>query len=369
MAALESANAEVVSTLERRVSTGVDDGRIPTLDGWRGIAILLVLITHAQAGLLGYALFPWMDVGQHGVTIFFVLSGYLITSRLRGESRINLHRFYLRRFFRLMPVAWCYLAAVFLLRVVTHLDIIGKDVWYCLFFVRNTLPENSSNTLTGHFWSLSLEEQFYVVWPLALVLLGRARALPAAASGVVLCAILRLWHARYFDQPAMGPHSEIQMDAILAGCTLALLLEKKAIREWFARRALAVFFPALPLFVWHLYRYQNTPPVSESILIAAMIAATSLAPDSRIGKLLERPHLKSLGLLSYSLYVWQELFLVPHWGALTYVMIALLPLAAIGSYALIERPFIRMGRRLEARFSGGGQANHVSPQMAAQTSM
>ena len=85
--------------------------RIPTLDGWRGIAILLVLVTHLQISLLGhlYGSYHWMDLGQHGVNLFFVLSGYLITSRLLGENKINLKAFYLRRFFRLMPCAWTYL--------------------------------------------------------------------------------------------------------------------------------------------------------------------------------------------------------------------------------------------------------------------
>src|SRR5579863_1674550 len=85
--------------------------RIPTLDGWRGIAILMVLAAHLQTSLLRglYGGFRWLDLGQHGVTLFFVLSGYLITTRLLSKPGIDLKAFYLRRFFRLMPCAWVYL--------------------------------------------------------------------------------------------------------------------------------------------------------------------------------------------------------------------------------------------------------------------
>ena len=81
--------------------------RIPTLDGWRGVAILLVIVSHLQTSLLGhlYCGYSWMDVGQHGVEIFFILSGYLITTLLLEEEKINLKRFYLRRFFRLEQTA------------------------------------------------------------------------------------------------------------------------------------------------------------------------------------------------------------------------------------------------------------------------
>src|ERR1700678_2855001 len=85
--------------------------RITVLDGWRGVAILLVLFDHIQFSIHGTYPQPWMQTGQHGVTIFFVLSGFLITSKLI-EKPIDLRHFYIRRFFRLMPAAWTYLAAL-----------------------------------------------------------------------------------------------------------------------------------------------------------------------------------------------------------------------------------------------------------------
>jgi peptidoglycan/LPS O-acetylase OafA/YrhL len=85
--------------------------RIPALDGWRGIAIAPVLIDHIEHAVLHRYALPWTQTGQHGVTIFFVLSGFLITTKLL-EGPIDLRRFYMRRAFRLMPVAWTFLAAM-----------------------------------------------------------------------------------------------------------------------------------------------------------------------------------------------------------------------------------------------------------------
>src|SRR5712675_1226648 len=94
--------------------------RIPALDGWRGIAIALVLFDHIQFALLRHYARPWAQTGRHGVTIFFVLSGFLITTKLL-EDPTDLKRFYIRRFFRLMPVAWAFLAALLLFDRLTGL--------------------------------------------------------------------------------------------------------------------------------------------------------------------------------------------------------------------------------------------------------
>src|SRR5260370_34046992 len=117
--------------------------RIPTLDGWRGIAILMVTVAHAQEGLFNghaYHDLAWLIIGLHGVAIFFVLSGYLITTRLLSADSIDLKAFYVRRFFRLMPTAWAYLACIGLLAWIMHVDFIGSDAVACIFFFRNIWP-------------------------------------------------------------------------------------------------------------------------------------------------------------------------------------------------------------------------------------
>lgn len=321
--------------------------RIPTLDGWRGIAILLVIVAHMQAGLLGHVWrYRWMDLGQHGVGIFFVLSGYLITSRLLCDER-SLGSFYIRRFFRLMPCAWLYLAVLPLAGLLLHAKLLGHEVWACLFFFRNLVhtAENSQNAFTSHFWSLSLEEQFYLFWPFLLAFAGKRRAFAVAVIGACSCAALRfaMWNQAVKHNIATG----VRIDALLIGCALAFLLETEAVRSLIQRQSAWLFYGCLPVFFWCVYRFQAIPPFSESIAVAIMIAVTSLTPSFWAGRALENRHLKFLGVISYSVYVWQELFLLPHWGL---VGLGLLVPVSIGSYIFIERPGIKLGRKVEGWF-------------------
>ena len=320
--------------------------RIPTLDGWRGVAILMVLIAHAEAGLLGRAWkYDWLDIGQHGVTIFFVLSGYLITSRLLAEDLRDLRSFYIRRFFRLMPVVWTYLIFICAFAAALHIHIIGRDITPCLFLYRNYVAETPTNAMTSHFWSLSIEEQYYLLWPSVLLLAGRKRAFAFAFILAFACAGYRfLFWAKYLIRG--GLNSEVRMDALLIGSALGIALEHPAFRRWVRQYANALIMTAGPVLVICIARFHKLTPISEVSAIAALLAATSMRPDSLCGRMLDQHHLAFVGSISYSLYVWQEFFLVPHWGPLAPIMIALLPLAAIMSYGLVERPCRRLGARI-----------------------
>lgn len=325
--------------------------RIPSLDGWRGIAILMVLFDHLVRGLeLRGIPFRWVLVGQHGVTIFFVLSGYLITTKLLEGGPIDLKRFYMRRFFRLAPCAWSYMLALLLLGIVLHHKLIGIDAYACLLFFRNYLPTNDATAMTEHFWSLSIEEQFYLAWPLVLWLGGRKKSLWAAIIAMLVIAAIRLSAWSYYEGSMHYQHTEVRADALMVGCVAALVLQMAiSFRQWLTKYGTVVFLASLPPFLFYIACFPGLIPLSESILIAVMIASTSLATRSLPSRILEYKHLSFLGTISYSLYVWQQVFLIPHWGLSRGVVIAaLLPLVAVGSYALIERPCIRLGRRIEA---------------------
>jgi peptidoglycan/LPS O-acetylase OafA/YrhL len=333
-------------------------GRIPTLDGWRGIAILLVLVDHLQLMLFRgpYGGHGWMLCGQHGVTLFFVLSGYLITSRLLKEERIDLKAFYIRRFFRLMPCAWLYLLALGLVGLIAHRAVIGRDAWSCVFFFRNYYPavETISNMRTGHFWSLSLEEQFYLGWPPLLALIGKKRSLRLAIAGIGACAIFRFVYWQQYARPLVNQHTEVRIDALLFGCVFALLLQQARIRIWLTGNSVWIVPISLPLLIWYAFNYQILIPAGESALLAVTIVCTSLNPSFPLFRALEWKHLKFLGLISYSLYVWQQgMLFINHgepYGAL------FLPLVGILSYGLIEQPCIRIGRRICAKMRSAATA-------------
>jgi peptidoglycan/LPS O-acetylase OafA/YrhL len=337
-------------------SNAQPDRRIPTLDGWRGIAILMVMVAHFLPGYLGHPRWEqWVNLGQHGVQIFFVLSGYLITTNLLREPKIHLGRFYVRRFFRLMPAAWTYLLFLGALALFTHLKAIGNDVWSCLFFFRNYIPETTANTCTEHFWSLSLEEQFYLAWPPILALLGRRRAALVAGALTIGLSIYKLFAWSRPHSFFVFQHTEFRADGLLVGCLLALILEKDSIRNWLTRYARPAFWICLLPLVWTFYRYQmdGFMTLHESLLLAVVIACTSLRPQMLPSRLLETPFLKSTGVMSYSLYLWQGLFLRSTWGVFGPLALAA---AFLLSWRFIEQPGIQFGRRLLAkRGSSEGQ--------------
>lgn len=322
-----------------------------------------MLISHLQAGLLGhpYRNYAWLDLGQHGVGKFFVLSGYLITSKLLSEETISLKRFYLRRFFRLMPCAWAYLASAAIFSAFAFHRIAGKDTLASLLFFRNYIPENGLNGLTSHFWSLSIEEQFYLAWPLTLGLFRRS-ALRLAIAAAGACAAFRLFRWSIYDRTDLNVHTQVKIDALLVGCILAFILRQSSVRGWLSRHSVPVIAACVPLFLWSVYRYQRLIPLNESIVIALLIGATSLNASSPISRVLEFRHLKFLGVISYSVYVWQELFLVPQWSLIFPFWIVVGPcltaLTAIASWALVEQPCIRLGRRLESHLLMGKELHY-----------
>lgn len=332
--------------------------RIPTLDGWRGIAILMVLLDHTQTSLLHHYVRPFTQTGGHGVTIFFVISGFLITSKLI-ESPIDLKSFYTRRFFRLMPAAWTYLTVVLLLGLLTGVRLEGLAGFSsCIFFYRNFEGMNAG-ALTGHFWSLSLEEQFYLVWPCLLLLAGVRRCRWIAVAGAVGCAVYRWFFWGHYDRIILSGQTQVRADALLVGCLLAMFLADPRLRlkarQWSKYCAL----PALAALLFSIVRYHWIFPLFESVSIAALIAATTLHPASFFSRRLSFAPLAWIGTVSYSLYIWQQLFMS---FQSPWAMCVFLPVVALLSYYLIERPATQWGHRLTS--SHDHNTNRLKPGVA-----
>jgi peptidoglycan/LPS O-acetylase OafA/YrhL len=322
--------------------------RIPALDGWRGIAIMLVLVEHAGIMLDRYRYIAF--IGQHGVAIFFVLSGFLITSSLLHEKettgRINLRKFYLRRFFRLMPCAWFFLLCVFILCMRSPVRPLAlPNILAAVLFVRNYMPSIEHDLfVTGHFWSLSIEGQFYLVWPSILILAGARRARWIAIAGAMLIAFYRWDHwtrlERLTFRHLSGTH--LRGDAILIGCATALFMPtlRPYLRNWMA-------FPLVSGLVWCMFHYHKLIPLHESFIIALLLAVTTSTDSALFGALDWKP-LAFIGTISYSIYVWQQLVVVEGLNNRSMQFAAPFLLLAISlySYYRIEQPFIAKGRTL-----------------------
>jgi peptidoglycan/LPS O-acetylase OafA/YrhL len=354
-------------------------GYLPTLDGWRAIAILAVILDH-MAGRLQAAhptMFALTRVGPNGVSLFFAISGFLICSRLLEEQnltgRINLGGFYIRRAFRILPPALIYLVVVGILGLAGFILVSPLEWWSSIFFFRNYLSLSMISRGWGgytiHYWSLAVEEHFYLLWPALLVLSGRRGARYIACGLAGLVSAWRWWdfHHHWSDKhlPGLlfGSRTDVRLDGLLMGCVAALILINPEARAWVQKHVtfwmwwigVAIYAGIQIVSRHHAYS------IWESILLAFLVATTTVRSETWIGHLLEHPILRWIGRLSYGLYLWEELFALSDakypisllqrapWNILWLFVVASL------SYKFIERPMIQLGHRLAAPPTPGRQ--------------
>jgi peptidoglycan/LPS O-acetylase OafA/YrhL len=367
---LQSVEKLLVSMRSRftRQSRAEDKSRyIPTLDGWRAMAILLVVAHHAGTAFYGeheYYDKSLTRFGTWGVPVFFALSGLLITKLLLEEfdvtGRISLKSFYIRRAFRILPPA-----AIFIFSLAAMGLLVSRtELASSLFFFRNYLPDSLGGIYTVHFWSLAVEEHFYLIWPGLLVWIGVRRGLPTAAA---ISVALALWmsgdyhyhlFARLFPNVTSEYRSDMRLDGLFCGCSMAFLLNRPASREWLRRYYswwVGVLAAAAIAFCLKYQPYLATFWID--ILIPLLMVGTTLHPGWAVSRVLDLKPVKWVGRISYSLYIWQQFFLVPSWEPKPFPMLqkwplnlVLLLLCASASYYLIEKPLIRVGHKLAARF-------------------
>ncbi len=345
---------------------------IPTLDGWRALSITLVILHHSQiqcdVPIIGPFLESLARFGEVGVELFFAISGLLICSRLLDEEsragRISVRRFYLRRVFRILPAAIFYLLAIAILGALHVIPVFPSDWFASLFFFRNyamlfAYLNHSPLPLhwyTGHFWSLSMEEHFYLVLPAVLVFFRRTRrwllagmAASVAAWRMVLTHVI---HRNY----QFNFRTDTHVDALLIPALFALALFPMT-RSVSARKYIPAW--SFPLFAaTELFLLNAHVPcffTLQAIVLPLLILSTALHPNTVQGRILETKPLRWIGWISFSLYLWQQLFFgvnfagsPPGLALLRKPPINLLALllCAAFSYYVIEKPFIRLGHKL-----------------------
>jgi peptidoglycan/LPS O-acetylase OafA/YrhL len=194
---------------------------------------------------------------------------------------------------------------------------------------------------------LSLEEQFYLIWPCVLVLAGAKKSRWIAGGGAIACAGYRWMFWGYYDRLQFDLQSQVRADALLIGCLAALLLNDREIRSAAARWSKRLALPALIVLLYCIARFHWLPPLFESLAIAVLIAASTLHSTSIFARPLSFGPLTKLGVFSYSIYVWQAPFM-GHWSiGLHLTLLCLgLPLVVMGSYSWIEKPLTQLGHRL-----------------------
>lgn len=299
------------------------------LDGIRGLAILLVFFYHygdlsqSSSRLLRFVGHV-KSSGWIGVDIFFVLSGFLITGILY-ESRNEIHyyrRFYIRRALRLFPVFYGVCLVTLLLAPVLHLQWHWSYLAILLYGTNIIVVLDPLTRRVGPFeitplWSLALEEQFYLLWPLAVHLLKTRERVLRLSLGVIILAFAARITALHTGVPVAAIYWELptRMDSLAAGAALALLLRgpKKERWESIARHSLVPLWSALLLMGVYEHGLGLLDPitiVAGYTLLAlgsAALIAEALRPSSWIALIFSNPMLRFLGKISYGLYVYHTL--------------------------------------------------------------
>lgn len=358
----------------------IGKGRIAGLDGWRGLAIALVLLSHGTfnetiADPVWTGFFNSLPRGEDGVRIFFCLSGFLITRLLLREEEqngvISLRNFYIRRALRILPVYFAYVLAVAGLNWWLHWGMTWQNFITPSTFSTGFWLRRHNTWVFEHFWSLAVEEVFYLGWPFALALLPRSSRLPLAALLLVSFPIARTLCVGNDGAFWFGFGIVMNLDYLMMGCLAALVYAPlRAGLEHGPRVASVLQWGGLALVscAWLAVRhggawgwseagaqkYEVGPAVTFMAAgITLAIAMTAASPGSLLTRVLEWRPLAGLGRISYSVYIWQQVILNPSLGeAATWRRFPSNILLAIGagwlSYHLFEKRFLLLKDRYHA---------------------
>ncbi len=289
----------------------------PALDGLRGLAILLVVVYH-NFGFINVFFFGWL-----GVDLFFVLSGFLITDILLKTvgKKGYLKNFYIRRVLRIFPLYYLCLILFLIVLPKTNLQLdvqyyIDHQVWLWTYLENwiYTFQSPGHTNALNHLWSLAVEEQFYLLWPLAILLIRKPRLLLIFIS-LVLVAVLGLrllvWMNHISDLAYFNLYTFTRIDGICIGCMIALL---QRVNSNFLQRnkaMIVLFFAGLNFgFFFVNRRYQFTFPylalvgyTTFAMMFGLLVNEAVTRQTKLINLLFNIPLLKFFGKISYGFYV------------------------------------------------------------------
>lgn len=336
--------------------------RIASLDGLRAVSILLVCFGHL-AGTVNFpeVLSVFHNVGNFGVKVFFVISGFLITLLLLQEKqrdgKINLKQFYIRRTVRLFPAFYFYILCIAIAEKLGFISLLPDDLFHAATYTMNY--HNQRSWWLNHTWSLAVEEQFYLLWPGLLCLLGLIRAKNIAIAAIILIPVVRIimWYGFDASPSAMTRQFEAIADALATGCVLAYLHQGGFTLPKCCQSRLFILVPiSMILLPSALYKIdsglfytlgQSYINISAAVMILRYL---SVSEGLSFQVLNSKPAIW-LGGMSYSLYLWQEPFLnswVTNWYASWPTNVLITIVCACFSYYLVEKPVMRLRGRMVA---------------------
>jgi peptidoglycan/LPS O-acetylase OafA/YrhL len=343
--------------------------RLPSLDGLRAASICMVVIGHCSETVrpLSHSatlMLGFVEVSRLGVSVFFVISGFLITTLLVREQQItqsiNLKHFYIRRALRIFPGFYAYWLVALALTLLGYIHLSHSDLISSAVYVWNYVPRKADTWFLNHTWSLSIEEQFYLVWPLILKFSGPKRGQWTALAVIIVSPFIRV--ASYFLLPSARSRIAMMLhtraDSLMVGALLALVflnedhlrVLKRLVGSWLIPVASLCFAAIDTLLTVHFQgQYLLTVGYSlQNLAIVLLIAHVVLNDKTTLGRRLNNPAVVHVGVISYSLYLWQQLFLKTTNATITgtfpwNIMCAFV--VAELSYYLLEKPFLRWRKR------------------------
>ena len=294
--------------------------------------------------------------GKFGVRVFFILSGYLITHLLLKEQQktgtISLRNFYLRRAYRIIPASYVFMIVIIAAnwKVLSWPNIVTALTFSSSYY-------HKGNWLLGHLWSLSVQEQFYLLWPLTLLLFFRLRV-PILFSVIACGPPIRILSWLLWGRPVLDRSFPVFADCLAMGCLLAIIeprlkaWDRILTSRWFlVVPAATVLMPLMQLYSSRAYQ------VAGVTLVHAGIALSVAHAIKKEYWLLNWRPLAWMGGLSYSIYLWQQPFLnrfaTTPWTAFP-LNVALALGCAIASQYIVQRPFMILRERNRPRHGDAG---------------
>jgi peptidoglycan/LPS O-acetylase OafA/YrhL len=368
---------------------------LPALDGIRGIAVVAVACSHLfpanPHSALQSFLHEMLAFGSNGVDLFFVLSGFLITGILYdslGDTRF-FRKFYARRILRIFPLYYAVLSVFALAALIFGLDYHHQLLSLALYLQNTTLIAQRIRSYSGanelplpHFWSLAVEEQFYLVWPITVFLMrGRRRLLIFCAAALLVCPLLRYYLLLHgVNYYVVSANTLCRADSLLAGAALALLFRSR-FRDQVVRAGSWIFAIGAISKIVLVYSLDRGPLLNSldvyRVFLVIDFSAIAIASSGLIVLALSAPRVTSLctlqplrwlGKYSYGIYVLHLIifsyldepfrgFCAGHISddkglniLITGIAIFFISLiAAYISYNLFERHFLRLKRYFDYR--------------------
>jgi peptidoglycan/LPS O-acetylase OafA/YrhL len=341
-----------------------DFAYVPTLDGMRAISILIVIASHYGLGFI----FP----GEFGVTIFFFISGYLITNLMIAEERatgaVSVKAFYARRILRLGPALLSMLAVLSVVRFLSDGSLNTAELLAAVFYFMNyyAIFWHLPMSALGPLWSLAVEEHYYLVYPSLFFWAWKFRR-RFLVGLLTLCAAVLIWRTALFivwdaSRDRIAWSTDTRIDSILFGAILAVILNIPSFDSVLAKLDRTYVFgiaTALLLlsFVWRNETFRETVRYSlqGASLVSVFYSILFVKRFEIFRRILSYPAITWVGRISYSLYLWHEVvpyflsILLPKDTGLPLQYLLGVPLsfaAASLSYYFVEQPFKRIRKRL-----------------------